>query len=142
MNPRSHSYARYGARGIEFRFPSPNAAATWVAENLGVASRSLELDRIDNDGHYEPGNIRWAHPVENIANSRKSKGYRDRFIGFRRASPGVGYSDRWLEHMIRRGMTDDEIRQKWVEFQASNLRKRSGTFSMQGPYRDLPPTDA
>lgn len=142
QNPKSRSYAWYGARGIEFRFESPNAAATWVAETLGVTSRALELDRIDNDGHYEPGNIRWAHPVQNVANSRKSKGYRDRFIGFRQSHPEVRYSDRWLEDMIRRGMTDADIAQKWAEFQASNLAKRSGTFSMQGPYRDLPLTGA
>lgn len=141
-NPNSRSYGRYGGRGIEFRFKSPNAAATWVAETLGVANRSMELDRIDNAGHYEPGNLRWVHPAQNIANSRKSKGYRDRFIGFRRANPEVKYSDRWLEHMIRRGMTDSDIAKKWVEFQSSNLAKKSGTFSMQGPYRDLPPTDA
>lgn len=142
QNQRSRSYARYGGRGIEFRFASPNEAATWIAENLGVADRSMELDRIDNEGHYEPGNLRWAHPVENIANSRKSKGYRDRFIGFREKHPEIKYSDRWLEDMIRRGMTDAEIVQKWEKFQASNLTKKSGTFSTQGPYRDLPPTDA
>lgn len=102
----------------------------------------MELDREDNSGHYEPGNLRWVHPVQNIANSRKSKGYRDRFIGFRKAHPQIRYSDRWLEDMIRRGMTDAEIVRKWSEFQASNLSKRSGTYSMQGPYRDLPPTDA
>lgn len=141
-NPRSTSYARYGGRGIEFRFEGPNAAAQWVADNLGVSHRSMQLDRIDNDGHYEPGNLRWAHPVQNIANSRRSKGYRDRFLGFRQLRPEVRYSDRSLGDMIRRGMTDAEIAQKWAKFQASNLTKRSGTFSMQGPYRDLPPTDA
>ena len=51
------SYERYGARGIEFRFSSVNAATHWVSENLGIPknAESMELDRIDNNKHYEPG---------------------------------------------------------------------------------------
>ena len=68
-NPRAKQYASYGGRGIEFRFSSPTAMAEWVVENLGV-ERDKQLDRVDNDGHYEPGNLRWSTRKENIRNSR------------------------------------------------------------------------
>lgn len=140
-NPKSVAFHRYGGRGIQFRFPSPNAAAHWIAENLGLQSRLMDLDRIDNDGHYEPGNLRWAHKVVNVANSTQSKGYRERFLAFRAGYPAVTYSDRWLVEMISRGMTDAEICEKFAAAVKGNLLSRSGTLSMQGPYRDLPPTE-
>jgi hypothetical protein len=57
QNPNTPFYYRYGARGIEFRFAD-------FAQFLGVVGRrpadDYSLDRINNDGHYEPGNVRWA----------------------------------------------------------------------------------
>ena len=66
QNVRCSSYERYGARGIKFKFNSPNDAANWVWENLGEADRSMQLDRIDNNGHYELGNLRWVNAVTNM----------------------------------------------------------------------------
>lgn len=134
-NPRSPSFGRYGARGIEFRFKSPNAAAHWVAENLGVADRSMELDRKDNDGHYEPGNLRWAKPVENQNNTRKTKGERRaRFVAFRREYPEVRYADATLHRLIGQGMTDQQIVDRW-NTPSYKPKGKYGTFSMQGHYR-------
>jgi hypothetical protein len=62
----NHPHAdRYRGRGIEFRFKS-------FAEFLSCIGRKPEdktdLDRINNDGHYEPGNVRWATGSENCRN--------------------------------------------------------------------------
>jgi hypothetical protein len=55
-NPNDPAYINYGGRGIEFRFIS---FEEFFAE-LGECPKYLTLDRIDNDGHYEKGNVRWA----------------------------------------------------------------------------------
>jgi len=56
-NPKSADWHRYGGRGIEFRFDSFEA---FLAE-VGIRpTPSHSIDRINNDGHYEPGNVRWA----------------------------------------------------------------------------------
>jgi hypothetical protein len=66
-NPRCGDYCRYGARGIKFLFNSFQE----FLEHIGPKPASnLSLDRIDNNGNYEPGNIRWATGVEQQANRR------------------------------------------------------------------------
>jgi hypothetical protein len=67
QNPNNARWALYGGRGVEFRFTSARAAAEWVEANLGL-QREQYIDRIDNDGHYEPDNLRWVTGSESIAN--------------------------------------------------------------------------
>lgn len=67
LNPRNHNFPRYGARGIA-------VCARWLAsfanfvEDMGEKPDGLTLDRIDNDGNYEPGNCRWAGIAEQRIN--------------------------------------------------------------------------
>jgi hypothetical protein len=53
--PRSWKY--YGGRGIEFRFKNFKEFLDAVGPHPG---KGYSLDRIDSEGHYEPGNVRWA----------------------------------------------------------------------------------
>lgn len=69
-NARNRRYSDYGGRGIEFRFSAPIEMAVWIQENLGL-HRSLQIDRINNDGHYEPGNLRYVTPKQNMGNRRR-----------------------------------------------------------------------
>ncbi len=33
---------------------------SWILDTIGERPPGMSLDRIDPDGHYEPGNLRWA----------------------------------------------------------------------------------
>jgi hypothetical protein len=66
-NPNNNRYYRYGGRGIKFRFKS---FTEFLAE-LGIRPEGMSLDRINPDGHYEPGNVRWANVLQQRWNRSK-----------------------------------------------------------------------
>jgi hypothetical protein len=83
-NPRAKDYPRYGARGIAVcvEWRDVTAFITWIEANIGPRPAGRTLDRIDNDGHYEPGNVRWATAKEQSANrSRKAAMFSERLAG-------------------------------------------------------------
>jgi hypothetical protein len=51
----------------------PAAFIAWLDEHLGPRPEGHTLDRIDNDGHYEPDNLRWATRFEQGRNTRMNK---------------------------------------------------------------------
>lgn len=66
----AQGYERYGGRGIEFRFTSFDE----LLEDIGCRpSPEHSLDRKDNNGHYEKGNVRWATRVEQMRNTRSNR---------------------------------------------------------------------
>jgi hypothetical protein len=66
-NQNTHNYAAYGGRGIQFKFKSFNA---FYAEVGARPSSEYSIDRIDNNGNYEPGNIKWSTGSEQTLNRR------------------------------------------------------------------------
>ena len=71
VHPR---YADYGGRGIQVHpdWHDPQIFLDWVDLHLGPCPEGHSMDRIDNDGHYEPGNLRWASAADQNANRRKA----------------------------------------------------------------------
>ena len=63
---RRCNYANYGGRGIKNKFKSLDDFRNYVIDKLQVDPRGLQIDRIDNDGHYEKGNIRFVTQIENL----------------------------------------------------------------------------
>ena len=70
LNPKNGRYHDYGGRGITI-CPRWLRFANFITD-MGICPKGMTLDRIDNDGNYEPGNCRWATWIEQARNSRKN----------------------------------------------------------------------
>lgn len=70
LRKANNSYDRYGGRGIKFMFDS----FVEFFDEVGLApSPQHTLDRIDNTGNYEKGNLRWATHCEQQRNKRNNR---------------------------------------------------------------------
>lgn len=67
-------YKNYGGRGISMHEEWVNNATAFIeyCSKNGWA-KGLQVDRIDNSGNYEPGNIRFVTAQENMSNTRMNK---------------------------------------------------------------------
>ena len=74
-DPKTVGYHRYGGRGIavhESWQKDYAAFRSYIMSEMGDRPTPKHtIDRIDPDGNYEPGNIRWATQKEQIANRGK-----------------------------------------------------------------------
>ncbi len=77
-NPKRVGYKNYGGRGIKCKFRSVDEFINYVINELKIDPRGLQIDRINNDGHYEPGNIRFITCSEDLKNRRPFKVNRKR----------------------------------------------------------------
>jgi hypothetical protein len=70
-NVKRKQYKDYGGRGIKVcaRWQGRQGFANFLAD-MGERPDGLTLDRIDNEGNYEPGNCRWATWKQQAANKR------------------------------------------------------------------------
>jgi hypothetical protein len=72
LNPKHKAYENYGGRGIRVCDQWLKSFEAFFAD-MGHRPDGHTLERIDNDGNYEPGNCRWAPRIEQEWNKRTNR---------------------------------------------------------------------
>lgn len=72
INPRDPNYKNYGARGIKWCFHSVLEAGLWILQEVDNVRKDWELDRINTNGNYEKGNIRFVPRIVNQNNKQNA----------------------------------------------------------------------
>lgn len=107
-SPKCKIYKHYGGRGI-------SVCGRWKTftnflKDMGEKPAGLSLERIDNDGDYEPGNVRWATQREQTLNKTNSRflTFNGITLNFSVWADKVGISRPALHHRLSSGWTIDE----------------------------------
>lgn len=108
--PSNHAYDRYGGRGIKVcdRWKS---FENFLSDMGNRPSSAHSLDRIDNDGDYEPSNCRWATRKEQNRNRRSNRfiPYGDSRVTISEASEITGIKEVTISARIRKGWPEDRL---------------------------------
>jgi hypothetical protein len=121
-NPNAPGYEYYGDRGITVcaRWdPQQGGSFSNFLADMGERPEGMSIDRIDNDGNYEPGNCRWATQAQQIANRPKG----------RRAWSAEARARQGASHRANNAARDESIRREFLAgATASQLAEQYGVL--------------
>jgi len=109
-NPNATSYEDYGGRGIKIAPEWRHDFAAFLA-HVGPCPPGYSIDRIDHNGNYEPGNVRWASHTEQIRNRRNTRHltYRGETACVEVWARRLGMSRETIYARQRNGWSDERI---------------------------------
>jgi len=82
-NPKNKEYCRYGGRGItmSLEFNEPAVFCKYIESLKDFGKQGYTLDRIDNNGNYEKGNLRYASSFLQATNRRMPSSNKSGYTG-------------------------------------------------------------
>jgi hypothetical protein len=100
FNSNVESSKNYKERGIKLHLDWIHSFENFLKDVGKKPSSKHSLDRIDNNGHYEPGNVRWALPQEQVLNRRKTFKVNGEYIDVKSLSSQLRIKDRTIKRLL------------------------------------------
>lgn len=112
-NPDATGYHKYGGRGIKV-CDQWDDFAVFLADMGSRPGANYSIERIDNDGDYEPGNCRWATGLEQGQNTRRTRYvvYRGVRMSFSELARRCGIHKNTLGGRLARGWAVEDAAEK------------------------------
>lgn len=131
-NPRNEQWDLYGGRGISVCAEWQGSFDAFFAHVGPRPTPDHSIDRIDDDGNYEPGNVRWATPeIQNRNRGRYN--IRLTFRGETRCA------SEWADRFgLRRGLVYDRIQR--LGWSVERALTTAPVFRGQGGLRERRPS--
>jgi len=111
FNPKDPSWRQYGARGVSVLPEWVKSFASfrdYIVKELGRCPAGMTLDRIDTNGNYEPGNVRWATAKIQARNRRNTR--------FVTAQGKTQLCSEWDDELgFKRGVVYQRVRRGWSD---------------------------
>jgi hypothetical protein len=133
-NPSDSAWKNYGARGIKFLF---NTFEEFFA-TLGKRPKGKTLDRVNNDGNYTWGNVRWATKKQQQNNQRRRtvSSNNTGLIGVYKRKDNGKFAVRLLTQGKRLHLGNFNTVEEAVESRNKEIRKQENTHVRYTEYAD------
>jgi hypothetical protein len=109
-NPKEKAFHRYGGRGIHVCQEWIDSYEAFLAYVGRKPSRQHTIERIDNNGHYEPGNVKWATKKEqgNNTSTNRFLEFNGKRLTVAQWATEIGMDHEVLRARLRYGWSDEE----------------------------------
>jgi len=115
-NPTANNFQNYGGRGIKVCERWRNSFANFVSD-MGERPSGYSIERINNDGNYEPENCKWASRKEQSSNTRIAKKilFKGEYITHSELDRQLGLNPATTCKRAKRGWTEEQMvsRGRW-----------------------------
>lgn len=113
-NPKNVKFPMYGARGIRMCNSWASSFDVFLRD-MGVRPEGTTLDRLQPDGNYEPGNCRWATPLQQSANTRRTILWKGRKTTIKALAMSHDVPRTSLNRLLKRGLPVEQALNHVIE---------------------------